>query len=187
MKPWHQDTLPKGPNVSDAKKLLAGTQCANGCTLDLIVRSDATYYSDMAAILQQNLNQIGIKLNLVSEDAATAGTDEYKGNFQLALGGLTDYTNVPDGFLVYGLQSNGGIYALFSGYDSPKMDSLIQTALTTGGQTRLNAMDQINNLYAQDVPSIPLIDWTTVSAQRTDTTKWAVPTPSAFLYVPPAP
>jgi ABC-type transport system substrate-binding protein len=187
MTPWHMDTVATGPNITKAKSLLVGTPCASGCTLNLIVRSDASYYQDMASIVQQNLEQIGIKLHLQSVDAATAGTDEYDGKFQLAIGGLTDYADVPDGFLVYGLQSNGGIYGLFSGYDSKPMDSLIKTAVENVGAKRLAAMTAINNLYGKDLPSIPLINWVNVSGQTSDTVHWAQPTPSAFLYVAPAP
>ncbi len=187
MTPWHMDTVTQGPDVAKAKDLLKGTPCASGCTIDLIVRSDASYYQDMAAIVQQNLDQIGIKLNLESVDAATAGEDEYNGDFELAIGGLTDYADIPDGFLVYGLQSDGGIYALFSGYDSKEMDNLIVTAKETVDQPRLDAMTSINNLYGKDLPSIPLIDWVAVSGQRTDTVQWVKPLPSVFLYVAPAP
>lgn len=187
MVPYHMDTVAKGPDVAKAKSLLAGTPCASGCTIDLIVRSDASYYADMAAIVQQNLDQIGIKLNLQSVDASTAGDNEYKGKFQMALGGLTDYADIPDGFLVYGLQSDGGIYGLFAGYDSQEMDDLIVTAKAKVGKERMTAMTAINNLYAKDLPSIPLLDWVAVSGQRTDTVKWVKPLPSVFLYVAPAP
>jgi peptide/nickel transport system substrate-binding protein len=182
MPPWHENTLPIGPNVKQAKALLAGTPCAHGCTINLLVRSDASYYADMASIIQQNLAAIGIKLNLQQADASTAGTDEENGAFQLAVGGLTDYTNVPDGFLEYGLLSNGGIDALFSGYDSARMDGLIKTVLSVSGQKRLDAMNQINSLYAQDVPSIPLLDWDWINGERSSLTHWVTPTPSFFVY-----
>jgi ABC-type transport system substrate-binding protein len=181
----HANVLPTGVNVAKARQLLQNTPCAHGCNLTLMVRTGQS--DDMASILAQQLSNIGIHLSLQRTDPSIAGTNEANGKYEMEIGALYDYANRPDIMLTYGLQSDGGINALYSGYSSKQMDALIRTAEAQGGAARATAMQQINQLYAKDLPFAPLLEWAFVNGERSSLTKWVTFEPSSYLHVAPAP
>lgn len=156
-------------NVAKARSLLAGTPCAKGCTIHLQVANNSPIGAAVSIPIQQELKQIGITITIDNLDVSVAGNDWTNGSYQLAANGLFDNANIPDGQLTFGLQSNGGIDALFSGYKSPKMDSAIATALSTSGAQQQTAFGTINSLFSADMPYIPVVNWFTLAASNVGT------------------
>jgi ABC-type transport system substrate-binding protein len=155
------------PDVGRAKQLLAGTECAHGCTIPFVYETEAEpYLTQMSVLLQNQLKAIGINLRLTQVDFATYVSEISTEHYVMSGGGLYDFANVPDGLSYYGLTPEGGLNSLFSGYSSPEMDRLIATADQTTGQERADALNAISQLFVKDQPYVTLGDWMTVAASR---------------------
>lgn len=156
----HDPTVPTDRDIDKARELLRGSACENGCELTIMVRSGFAPYDAIATIVQQNLDEVGIKVAVQTVDQATADTNEQNGNFQMEVGNLFDIVNAPElVMLPYGLTPGGGIDSLFSGYDSPAMTDLVeQLSSTDDPQARADLFAEINALFATDLPFIPLVD-----------------------------
>lgn len=165
----HDPSAPVKRDVARARALLAGTPCAHGCTIGLMVREGFQPYDQMSVIVQQQLAAVGIKVQLQPGDQSVTSQREQDGNFDMEVSNLYDVVNVPDAImLTYGLQSDGGIDALFSGYKSPEMDAAIQRVRETDGAARLAALKTVNAIFARDLPYVPLLDYATVIGSRLD-------------------
>lgn len=177
------DVLPAGVDIDGAKALLKGTACENGCELTLALMPGAASSEDMAAIIAENLKAIGITMNVELTDGAVMGEQMSSFTYQLLLSGLYDYVDRTDILLAQGIQSDGGTNALFSGYNSPQMDALISTAVSTDGDERATAETAINELFGTDLPYIPLVDWVFVNGENTAAAEWVSFDPSGWLRV----
>ena len=180
---WHENNLPVGVYASQARQELRGTPCARGCTINMIVRNSSDYYQEMGAIIQQDLSPVGIHIVLQLTDPSTANAAENGGKFQLDPEAFYDYANRPDVLLVQGLQSNGGVNALFSSYDSARMDTLIQESAEMTGPARNSVIHQINLLFAQDLPYAPLLNFTWENGETTAGEHWVTFEPSNYIDV----
>lgn len=163
---WHRPTIDVKPDIAKAKALLKGTACANGCSLKLMSRNGREAYQQPGVVLKEDLKQIGINLQIEQVDNSVAGKREYDGNYQLEVGGLYDYADVPDGFLVYGAESDGGIFALYSGYKNAQMDAAAKKAIVSDGPQRDAALAQVHQLFKRDMPYVPLVNYPLVVGTR---------------------
>ncbi len=155
------------PDVAQAKQLLAGTACASGCTLKLEYPPAVVPFGDQLALLiASDLKKIGVSLKLQKTEFNTFNTDLGAGRYQLALYGLYDFVNIPDGLVTYALSTDGGINANFSGFQSPPIQALITRALTTSGSKQTQLLQQIDTSFAQDQPFVTLANWAYVPASR---------------------
>jgi peptide/nickel transport system substrate-binding protein len=151
------------PDVAGAKKLLAGTKCANGCTLECIAISGSQTGIDTATVVQQNLKAIGIDVRVRLSPAAVIGEDLNKGNFDLSPTGLYFTDDIPDDTLYWSI---GAFLADFSGYSNPEVKQLIQTAKTTKGSALAEAVGKANAIFERDLPFTPLVGFPVVAASR---------------------
>jgi ABC-type transport system substrate-binding protein len=90
--------------VADAKKLLAGTPCAKGCTITAVTTTGNTQRLAELAVVASNLKTIGITLNVTTQPATQLfgtwkenGTLQH-GTFEMALFAYVGVTPDPDGW-----------------------------------------------------------------------------------------
>jgi peptide/nickel transport system substrate-binding protein len=163
---WSKPVLDIEPDIERAKAMLKGTACENGCSLKLMSRNGREAYQRPGIVLKEDLSKIGIELQIEQVDNSVAGAREYEGNYELEVGGLYDYADVPDGFLIYGVQSDGGIFALYSGYKNAEMDAAAKQVMVTDGAERDAALEKVHELFKRDVPYVPLVDYPLVIGTR---------------------
>ncbi|MCE1173851.1 MAG: ABC transporter substrate-binding protein [Propionibacteriales bacterium] len=175
--------LPTTVDVEGAKALLAGTKCANGCELKFSFMPGQQSTEDLAALLTEDLAKIGITFTAQRVEGGEMGTLQSDFGFDFISSGLYDYVDRADILLAQGVQSDGGTNALFSGYKSAEMDALIAKAISATGEERISLMQQINELFAKDMPLIPLVDWAFVNAKNTKTSQWVTFEPTGWLRV----
>ena len=154
------------PDVASAKKLLAGTKCAKGCTLDMIAISGSQTGIDTATVVQQNLKAIGINVRVQLSPAAVIAEDLNQGNFDLSPTGLYFTDGVADSILYWSI---GSYLAGWSGYSNPEVEQLIQTAKTTQGSALAAAVGKANAIFERDLPFTPLVGFPVVAASRIPT------------------
>jgi ABC-type transport system substrate-binding protein len=157
-------------NLDQAKELLQGTECASGCTIEMMQRAGYPPYDTISTIVAANLKDVGINAEIKTVDQATANANEASGNFEMEVGGLYDVVNSPELImLTYGLVPAGGINALFSYYENDELTKLYEQLIETEGDARTPLLDGINAIFAADMPYVPFGDFTTLWASRVST------------------
>ena len=152
------------PKVEEAKQLLIGTRCADGCTLRFIAASDDETISDIALIVQQNLNAIGIQVNIEKAEKTVLAQQANEGNYDFRASETYDAADTPGPFLAFVLGPT--VKALRTGYSSPEVNQLIETIQATSGSQADSALDQLNAVFEKDLPMAPIANFMVVSASR---------------------
>lgn len=151
-------------DAEEAAKLLKGTSCEQGCTIQLLMRSAGTQaVQQMGVIIQQSLEKIGIQLQISQVDDSVWG-ESLGGSFEMTIDTLSDAADIPDAMLSLGLISDGGVEALFSGYASEQMDDAARRAISSSGADREAALRDVNEIFAADMPYVPLVELVYVNA-----------------------
>jgi peptide/nickel transport system substrate-binding protein len=135
------------PNVANAKQLLASAGY-NGAELTMITTSSPATYA-MAIVLQQDLQNIGMKVKLQEmETAAMQARRAGATGWDIAMGQLNRAADGTQQSALYCGNTNGG-------YCSDQMNSLIsQYQQATTPTAQKSAHDKIQELYYQDLPFI---------------------------------
>jgi len=170
-------------NIAKAKSLLKGTPCENGCTItDVNSTAASAVVNSETNVLKQQLAEIGITVNIGNVDNTVLSSQINGASYQMTVNGLSSGYNAPDGMLVLGVVSDGGIRALASGYNSPEMDKLAKTVISSGGSKRQAAVKKVQELFAKDMPYVPLVQ--SVYVNLTSLPKGTITQyPSGFFYV----
>lgn len=97
--PWHDPVLSKGWSYDPArsKALLAAAGFANGIEATLLATAQFGMHKDTAEIVQQYLGAIGINCSLQLPDWSTRVNRGMKGQYDLAIHGVSADNNDPDG------------------------------------------------------------------------------------------
>ena len=159
----YDQSVPTGRDVAGAKAALQGTPCEKGCTSELYYTSAYSGEAEMAAILKQNLADIGITVSIHDLDATTLYSRLAEGGIPMAITLNWDYLNQPAGLLNYTLQQ-GGSQANWSFYNSEQMNQLIDLAIQQSGEELAATLAEIDALFQQDVPYINLTPSPTFAA-----------------------
>ena len=160
MRPFLKDKA----DVAAAKAMLAGTKCADGCTLRFIAASDDGTNGDIALVVQQNLKAIGIDVTIEKAEKTVVSQYATEGNYDLRVTG--SYEQTDDAGFYTSFTLGPVIKALRTGYANPEMSQLIETVQTTTGSTRESAVNQVNALFQKDLPMAPIADFMVLSASR---------------------
>jgi peptide/nickel transport system substrate-binding protein len=148
-------------NPDAARKLLdqSGYRAHNGARFHLTIKTTTEESARLlAAVLQQQLREVGIELDIRSFEFATFFSDITKGAYQLHslrwVGGNLD----PDIFdYIFSTASFAPKRANRTFYSNPKVDQLIAESRGTLDQPRRKALfDQIQQIVAEDLPYINL-------------------------------
>jgi peptide/nickel transport system substrate-binding protein len=144
-----------------ARKLLdeAGYRANKGVRFHVAMKTTTEESTRLlAAVLQQQLREVGIELDIHTFEFATFFSDITKGAYQLYslrwVGGNLD----PDIFdYIFATKSFAPKRANRTFYSNPKVDVLIQQSRTTlDQQQRKLLFDQIQQIVAEDLPYINL-------------------------------
>ena len=158
----YQSDVEKYPhNLELAKKILddAGYRPVNGVRFHLKMKTSTEESTRLlAAVLQQQLREVGIALDIRSFEFATFFADITKGAYQFHslrwIGGNLD----PDIFEhIFGSSSFAPRRANRTFYSNPQVDELIREGNSTLDQQRRKAIyDHLQRIVAQDLPYINL-------------------------------
>lgn len=145
-----------------AKELLAEAGYKDGFDIDLWVMPVSRPYmpdpEKVSEIVQNNLDQVGIKVNIVREEWAPYLEKTSKGEQELYLLGWSGSNGDPDYFFDSLLHSKsiGGENRNF--YDNKEADKLFdQAKLTVDQEERANFYKQAQELLNEDAPSALLV------------------------------
>jgi peptide/nickel transport system substrate-binding protein len=175
------DSLPTYPyDPAKAKQLLARAGYPNGFSVVFKTSTDAEANS-RAQVIQQMLKQVGIKMQIQSNEMSTFYADIQKGNFQmysLSRNGIQD----PDFYHVIFYSKNKPPEGQNRGYyDNPKVDQLLLHGRSTFDRaTRKQDYVEIQKTVQEDLPYISLYLQTNVAVMRSNIDGY-VQYPAGFL------
>lgn len=100
--PWYDDKLAHGWNYDPArsKALLAEAGFANGFQTTLLSTAQYGMHKDTAEIVQQHLAAVGIQCELQLPDWSTRVSRGMRGQYDMAIHGVSSDNNDPDGLTV---------------------------------------------------------------------------------------
>ncbi len=149
-------------NIALAKKLLQQAGFSEKNKAKLVLWYTPTHYGDteaaLAQLIKQQLEATGmITVEIKSSEWATYVDQLRKGQMMLALlGWYPDYID-PDDFLTPFLHSGANKWT-GSGYSNPEVDKLLDEAVQlTDRQQRAKLYEKVQEILAEDVPIIPLL------------------------------
>ena len=175
------ENLPSyGFDPNKAKQLLAKAGYPNGFSFTFKTSTDAEANS-RAQVIQQMLKQVGINMQIQSNEMSTFFADIGKGNFQmysLARNGIAD----PDFYYVLFYSKNTPPDGQNRGYyANPKVDQLLLQGRSTFDRTKRKASyGEIQNILQQDLPYISLYLQSNVAVMRSNLDGY-VQYPAGFL------
>ena len=163
------ENLPSYPyDPNKAKQLLAQAGYPKGFSFTFKTSTDAEANS-RAQVIQQMLKQVGINMQIQSNEMSTFFADIGKGNFQmysLSRNGIAD----PDFYYVIFYSKNVPPDGQNRGYYSnPKLDQLILQGRSTFDRAKRKPLyAQVQNIVQQDLPYISLYMQKNVAVMRSN-------------------
>jgi peptide/nickel transport system substrate-binding protein len=146
--------------------------------------STAEAYRVQAAVIQQNLAEVGIALEIRSYEFATLFADVVRGNVQLytlQFVGITDPDMLRRVFHSSQMPPNGFNRG---GYSNPEVDRLIEQATAAVDEdTRRTLYQQVQRIVARDLPLIGLWAKTNVAVAQSDLTGLSLSPTADFLFL----
>lgn len=174
----YDKSISTSQDVAKAKKLLAGTPCAHGCTIQLDISPIlGGWASQLAQVAASDLATIGIHVNITSLTASEYNNDVIlHPKFQMSIAFLYDYANIPVGMLEYAALPGSFFRGFYSNWSDPRLTAAIQRASQVTGPGKAAALQAINQLFEKDMP------YATVA---TDNDLWAQRVSTKFIDVEP--
>ena len=163
------DNLPTYPyDPNKAKQLLAQAGYPNGFTFTFKTSQDAEANS-RAQVIQQMLKEVGINMQIQSNEMSTFFADIGKGNFQmysLSRNGIAD----PDFYYVIFYSKNTPPDGQNRGYyNNPKVDQLIMQGRSTFDRAKRKPVyAEIQKIVQEDLPYISLYMQKNVAVMRSN-------------------
>ncbi len=166
----HIDAFPKR-DLEKAKELLQEAGYSEDNPMEIDLWWTPTHYgdteSDVASLVKAALEETGmIKVNLQSAEWATY-TEQFGSMGMFLLGWYPDYID-PDNY-TYPFAASDASDDIGCNYASEKMDELFQqeqSATDLRGDARKQVFEEIQKLWAEDVPTLPLTQGKLMVAAR---------------------
>jgi peptide/nickel transport system substrate-binding protein len=143
-------------DLARAKQELARSAYPHGFRLEFLTSADRTY-TEIARGIQQELAPLGIDVTIRTVAPNDLFALQQKSDYQLSIDVWTMDIPDPDEYATYSLSSQGGAHAFYTGFDDPRMTSLVRRAQTMfSPATRRTLYERIQRLADAVVPQIPL-------------------------------
>jgi peptide/nickel transport system substrate-binding protein len=146
-------------NLEEAKKLLASAGYTAGRPLEIIAIVERAEFADVAAVIQENLKNIGVPLTIQTKEYAAAEPDVLAGNYDMLLSQRNRLIDIADpiGFLTADYTCKGS-YNL-SHFCSEEYDNFIrQAAQTQSTEERYRLYEQAGDVLESEAVNIWLVN-----------------------------
>ena len=158
-------------DIEKAKKLMAEAGYANG--LDTTLSFDlgfATVNEPMAVLIQESLNQIGIRTTINKIPGSNFRTELNKKVLPLYLNVFSGWLDYPEYFFIWCYHGKNSIFNTMS-YQSKEMDAFIDGAVTAAANGDTAAYDKdvkdFVDLAFADMPRVPIFQpYSNVAMQK---------------------
>ncbi|RMB82658.1 ABC transporter substrate-binding protein [Streptomyces shenzhenensis] len=163
-----QDTKILGYDPATARAELAKSQHSGGLSTTLIVENSATSQTQQAQVVQAALAKIGVKVKIETLDSTTFWTRFGKRDYDLAVTWAISDTGDPSNLVNWQLLPDAAD-SYHTGYHNSEVTKLAaQGVAATDDTKRAEIYAQIQQIAADDVPTVPLTYIPTITATRSD-------------------
>lgn len=140
------------PDTDKAKELLKEAGHEDGLNLTLKVGSDFQYQVEAAQVIKQQLQEIGIEVEILAQESSVFFEALGKGDFELTIVGWLGFVD-PDEY-VYNLFKTGAVWNQQS-YSNAEVDQLLEEGRKTFDQNERKAIyTDIQKKIAEDAPMV---------------------------------
>jgi hypothetical protein len=145
-------------SLANAKAELAKSKYPHGFDTKLLISGGVQKWSEFAAIIQQSLAPLNIKVTIDSPDNAAFHTQFESFNYDMFIDYAINDISDPDEMASFELDfKDGGSSSYWSSYNNPKVIALVHQAEAEFNATkRASLYAQIQSLVAEDAPFVPL-------------------------------
>ncbi len=152
-------TLPGYPfNLDKAKQLIAASSSPSGFTLDFSIRSGDTKEQQIATIAKDQWAKIGVTVNIQQLETSVLRQSYREGKLTIWRGGWTNDMNDPTQIVNYEMRGGASPFALWTHYNNPTLnDKITKADLEQDTAKRETAYAEIQKIYLEDAPIIPLV------------------------------
>lgn len=163
-----QDTKVLGLDLTKARAELALSKHAKGLSTTLIVENSSTSQTQQAEAVQAALGRIGVKVKIEPLESTTFWTRYGKRDYDLAITSAISDTGDPSNLVGWQLLPDVAD-AYHTGYRNSEVTSLAaQGVSATDDAERAEIYAKIQQIAADDVPTVPLTYVPDITATRTD-------------------
>nr|WP_255316682.1 ABC transporter substrate-binding protein [Nesterenkonia sp. Act20] len=129
--PWAEGANRSPQDLDQARELLADAGYTSDRPLEIIAIVERAEFGDVAAVIQENLDEIGIPVTIESKEYASAEPDVLNGDYDMLLSQRNRLIDIADpiGFLTADYTCDGA-YNL-SHFCDPAFDRILAEAVTT--------------------------------------------------------
>jgi peptide/nickel transport system substrate-binding protein len=144
---WYHDYAPYDQDADRARQLLQQAGAEN-LTVDMMVTNEFPETIQAAQVMADQLSEVGVRLNIRTEDFATWLDEQSQGNFDAFMLGWLGNID-PDDFYYSQHHSSGSNN--YQKYDNPELDDLLDRARTeTDEDARKDLYDQAAETIVDD-------------------------------------
>jgi peptide/nickel transport system substrate-binding protein len=163
----YDDSIPVEQDLDAAKEFLTGTECESGCDVTMVYSDqDFAFAGQLALMVQQQLEEIGMNVTLEQVDGATLVDRLFAADYDIVPGAMASASNTPDQLLSNALLGTGPLKSEFTGYNSETMNELVVGVTSTTGDDRKAAEAAVEEQFAEDQPFATLAPWVRGSATK---------------------
>jgi len=157
-------------DVERAKSLLAGTECANGCSLKLLATGGSDTDQRTAVIIQDSLKQIGIEVTIETLDTASINDRLFNLDFEASLNFVGSLVDEADLLTKYCFDYDYGLLSCFSGNaNTSETEALVSaTQLGQSDEALSAAADDVTEYFLETMPFVNLADYAITGVARAD-------------------
>lgn len=153
---WDDNIVPNPYDVNKAKELLAEAGYKDGFDVTITVPTGNVVNSSIATVLKEQWKKVGVNLNIEMLETGTA-TDKFKKmktdiTLRAWTDDMVDASEQVDYTCVY-----ANIKNFYTGWDNPEVEKLASAGKSEADNIKRKAIYyKIQELYAQDIPMMPL-------------------------------
>jgi peptide/nickel transport system substrate-binding protein len=153
-------------NVEAAKRELKGTECENGCTVNLVGFAPFPWTQPTMLLIQQQLEAIGIQVNTQARDFATVIELEENAEFEMILSFFLSPAPVEEGLARANLKPGPPLFASHTRFESKSTSELIEKLAATPTDQREQVGLEVGEVLAGEMPWAALADTTFINASN---------------------
>ncbi len=161
-----QDTAILGYDLATARDELARSATPDGLSTTLIVEGSSVSQTQQAQAVQAALAEIGVAVEIETLDSTTFWSRFGTRDYDLAITWAISDTGDPSNLVGWQLLPDAAD-SYHTGYSNPEVvDLAAQGVATTDDATRAEVYARIQQIAADDVPTVPLTYIPTITATR---------------------
>jgi peptide/nickel transport system substrate-binding protein len=159
MKYWRDDVAAYEYDPERAKSLIAESKAADGFTLPIVIPTGDVIIQQIAQIVKESYEGIGVNVRITNLDIGTAYTNFSSFNYTAGANWyITSDVPGPDELaaIQFDFSAESGTKSFFTNYNSPRATELVQEAGRSDDATREQLFGELQQLVMDDAVLVAL-------------------------------